>query len=259
MDRQSDNPIIVVVGQRRGVLNAVAVRRARRSLAASLVLHLAVAGVAVTLASVLDLRLAAFGNNRPLSITAALDEQSEAVAEPGETGPHQIVIKPTEAWQDDRHFLNTTVLPNIDRAADVPSRAAVRPSLDTSTNVRPNHAVRPETPRRHATTPRRRAAASVEPTIAPVALPPPDIRFVGRPCRYPAVALEAGWEGEVLLHVTIDADGAVTGVEIAKSSGYPVFDAEAVQTARAWRAVPNKPGGKLWPGQFLKPIQFRLQ
>lgn len=238
----------------------LAERRVRSGISAALVFHLALAGVAATLATTLDLRIAAFGSARPLSITAAFSDEARAVDAPDESGPEQaVVITPTEAWQDDRHYVNTTVSPSVDHPAELPARTTPQPQTDKTRQDRPTEAAPPRVARRPAAPPRRRAAASVEPAIAPVALPPPDIRFVGRPCRYPAVLLGAGWEGEVVLRIKFDADGTVTHVAIEKSSGYAVVDAEALQTVRTWRAAPNKPGGKLAAGEVLKPIKFLLR
>jgi protein TonB len=98
----------------------------------------------------------------------------------------------------------------------------------------------------------------VEPAIAPVALPPPNVRFVGRPCRYPEAAIQGQVEGRVLLRIAFGDDGTVLSVKVEESSGSAVLDAEAVRTARMWRAVPEAAGGKVWATEVLKPIIFRI-
>jgi protein TonB len=45
---------------------------------------------------------------------------------------------------------------------------------------------------------------------------------------YPALARRQGWEGQVLLAVTIEADGQLENPQVATSSGYAVLDAAAL-------------------------------
>src|SRR5437763_539517 len=50
--------------------------------------------------------------------------------------------------------------------------------------------------------------------------------------RYPAEAIEAGWEGEVLVHVAIAGSG-VADVSVKASSGQPLLDQQALAAFRA--------------------------
>ena len=50
--------------------------------------------------------------------------------------------------------------------------------------------------------------------------------------RYPAEAIEAGWEGEVLVHVAIAGSG-VADVSVKASSGQPLLDEQALAAFRA--------------------------
>lgn len=45
---------------------------------------------------------------------------------------------------------------------------------------------------------------------------------------YPALARRQGWEGQVLLAVTIEPDGQLENLQVASSSGYAVLDAAAL-------------------------------
>jgi protein TonB len=49
-------------------------------------------------------------------------------------------------------------------------------------------------------------------------------------------------EGTVLLRVSLDAQGAVTGVQILKSSGDKTLDFASTEALRHWRARPGRPG-----------------
>jgi len=86
---------------------------------------------------------------------------------------------------------------------------------------------------------------------------PPDFSN-NRPPRYPQVAQQRGWEGVVMLRITIAADGRVTRVKVAESSGYSVLDAEAANTVRTWRGTPARRGGKPIETEELLPVRFRL-
>lgn len=69
--------------------------------------------------------------------------------------------------------------------------------------------------------------------------------------RYPALALKKGWEGDVVLRLTVDANGRLEAVEIETSSGYRVLDNEAKRMIRQAKFS----GG---PDTLLQKIQFRI-
>ena len=61
--------------------------------------------------------------------------------------------------------------------------------------------------------------------------------------QYPAIARERGWEGKVVLGFSLQADGHLNGIHIARSSGYHVLDesardalgkVSAIADARQW-------------------------
>ena len=87
---------------------------------------------------------------------------------------------------------------------------------------------------------------------------PPDFSN-NRPPRYPQIAEQRRWEGVVMLRITIAADGRVTRVEVAESSGHAVLDAEAANTVRTWRGTPARRGGKPIETEELLPVRFRLR
>jgi protein TonB len=92
------------------------------------------------------------------------------------------------------------------------------------------------------------APAAAEP-LARVLVP---IAGTTVPPRYPAAARRRGQEGTVLLTVSVAADGSVSEVLVARSSGHAVLDDEAVRTVRQWRFA----GG---PGVCEQAIEFRLR
>ena len=77
--------------------------------------------------------------------------------------------------------------------------------------------------------------------------------------QYPRAARQARIEGVVMLHFVMDADGKVQSFEIAKSSGRPVLDAEALALIQRAQPLPALPPD--FPTRTLDavvPIQFSL-
>ena len=57
--------------------------------------------------------------------------------------------------------------------------------------------------------------------------------------RYPRVAIDNDWEGEVVVLVAIDADGRLAALRVKRSSGHEVLDQQALQMFdNASRSVP---------------------
>ena len=54
--------------------------------------------------------------------------------------------------------------------------------------------------------------------------------------RYPRMALDNGWTGDVVVRIDVAASGAVTAIEVKTSSGYSVLDEQALEMFR--RAAP---------------------
>lgn len=126
----------------------------------------------------------------------------------------------------------------------------------------PQNVSRPPTVRRPTT-----ANVKVQPVAVDQPKPMPSNaglrtgpRFAGnRPPSYPALARRNRWEGNVLLRLFIDANGAVTKVEVVRSSGHPILDAEAAATVRTWRGSPATLDGRPVPTTEELPVHFRLQ
>lgn len=84
-------------------------------------------------------------------------------------------------------------------------------------------------------------------------------RFISnRPPRYPEQARQRGWQGTVYLRLTLDEQGQVVRVEVDRSSGYPVLDAEAANAVRQWRAEPAQVNGRPVSSEELLPVRFEL-
>jgi TonB family protein len=78
--------------------------------------------------------------------------------------------------------------------------------------------------------------------------------------QYPRSARQARIEGVVMLHFVMNADGKVESFEIAKSSGRPVLDAEALALIQRAQPLPALPTD--FPTRTLDavvPIEFSLK
>lgn len=58
--------------------------------------------------------------------------------------------------------------------------------------------------------------------------------LVNEPPKYPITARMNGWEGVVILSIRFAQNGAVSKIDIERSSGYPALDESAVRAAKRW-------------------------
>ena len=75
---------------------------------------------------------------------------------------------------------------------------------------------------------------------------------------YPRRARESGWQGRVILQLSITLQGRVMTAAIHESSGYSLLDNSAIQAAKNWTFEPAKNGGFPVPSTVNIPIQFDL-
>lgn len=78
--------------------------------------------------------------------------------------------------------------------------------------------------------------------------------------QYPRTARQAQIEGVVMLHFVMDAQGKVISYEIAKSSGRPILDTEALALIQRAQPLPALPAD--FPTRTLDaivPIEFALK
>ena len=88
-------------------------------------------------------------------------------------------------------------------------------------------------------------------------------RAENKPPVYPAIARRRGIEGDVVLLVTVGADGEVEKVELLKSAGitaaYRAMDRAAIAAICQWRYDPALRGGKRVTAKIEQPVEFRLR
>jgi TonB family protein len=74
------------------------------------------------------------------------------------------------------------------------------------------------------------------------------------PPKYPALALRNRWQGETILLLSINKNGALAKVDLVQSSGYQILDEAAWQAAQNWRF--KSPQRSI---QVRFPVKFVLQ
>lgn len=71
--------------------------------------------------------------------------------------------------------------------------------------------------------------------------------------KYPSVARNQGWQGNVILKVLVSANGDSEQVTVAQSSGHDILDQAAVDAVKVWHFASAK-----WGGTVNIPINFKL-
>lgn len=87
--------------------------------------------------------------------------------------------------------------------------------------------------------------------------PPRFSRVPPRP-RYPEAARRRGWEGCVVVRVSVGAAGDVADAQVVESSGRATLDDAALEAARAWPLEPALDEGRPVAGTLDVPVRFRL-
>ena len=102
-----------------------------------------------------------------------------------------------------------------------------------------------------------------EPATAKAAVPtlPPQIDPRGENLwpSYPRRARQRGIEGQLLLRITVNANGQTSGIQVLKSSGHPVLDSAAVKAVKRWHFQPGRRGETPVKASMDMPVVFRLQ
>jgi len=79
------------------------------------------------------------------------------------------------------------------------------------------------------------------------------------PPQYPDHERRAGHEGVVVLAVSIDSLGTVTGIELRTPAPFPGLNREALRAVRAWRFVPARQNGAPVASTTEVVVEFRLR
>lgn len=77
--------------------------------------------------------------------------------------------------------------------------------------------------------------------------------------RYPAIAMEKGWQGRVDVRMVIGANGMLAGASIKASSGYAILDNQAIDMLRKGKTTVQIPASLRGREFSLDvPVIFRL-
>lgn len=76
---------------------------------------------------------------------------------------------------------------------------------------------------------------------------------------YPRIAKKSGWEGTVLVRVTVETNGRASQVVVSRSSGRKVLDDAAVKAVRRWSFRPARDGNIPIRTKVVIPIRFSLK
>ncbi len=82
---------------------------------------------------------------------------------------------------------------------------------------------------------------------------------VAKQRRYPKLAAQRGWQGEVTLRVVVDGAGQLVEVSVQQGSGYDALDREAMEMVRRAAPFPLATGMKKEDLTITLPVQFRLE
>lgn len=87
----------------------------------------------------------------------------------------------------------------------------------------------------------------------------PRYRVPPKPAIYPARAIELGQQGEVLIRVRLDLDGAAAEIKLWRSSGFDTLDRSALAAVRGWHFHPAMRGGHAVAAWVEIPVRFHLR
>ena len=96
-----------------------------------------------------------------------------------------------------------------------------------------------------------------EPEPAPEKKPARLVKSARPP--YPQTARQQGWEGTVMLRMTIGTGGDVEDVTIKESSGFSELDESAAQSVKSWQFEPAKLGDDPISSAVDLPVRFDLE
>ena len=84
------------------------------------------------------------------------------------------------------------------------------------------------------------------------------MKYLAENVKYPALAIKAQEQGRVVVSFTVEKDGAISDVKVARSVT-PSLDAEAVRVVKAMpKWTPGKQDGQLVRVRYNVPVSFKL-
>lgn len=87
----------------------------------------------------------------------------------------------------------------------------------------------------------------------------PRFRIPPTPAVYPPRSIELGQQGEVLVRVRLQPDGAAAEIVVWRSSNFPLLDRAALTAVRGWHFLPALRDGRPVAAWVEIPIRFHLR
>jgi len=87
----------------------------------------------------------------------------------------------------------------------------------------------------------------------------PRFRIPPTPAVYPPRSIELGQQGEVLVRVRLQPDGAAAEIMVWRSSNFPLLDRAALTAVRGWHFLPALRDGRPVAAWVEIPIRFHLR
>jgi periplasmic protein TonB len=103
------------------------------------------------------------------------------------------------------------------------------------------------------------AAAGFLPTPAVVWEGKPRYRHPPTPPTYPPRAVELNQQGEVLVRVRLDPEGAAVEILIHRPSGFQMLDRAAIAAVKSWHFLPAVRDGRPVSAWVEIPVRFHLR
>jgi protein TonB len=87
----------------------------------------------------------------------------------------------------------------------------------------------------------------------------PRYRVPPTPAVYPPRSIELGQQGEVLVRVRLQPDGAAAEIVLWRSSNFPLLDRSALAAVRGWHFLPAMRDGRPVAAWVEIPVRFHLR
>lgn len=154
-----------------------------------------------------------------------------------------------------------------------PSPEEILSAPDSGMQASPIATPAPTPPPAASATPKPRPAPAATPSTRPQPSRPAVSKPAGRPMvdravpvvqrnsppRYPEFARKKGWEGRVVVRVSVDPSGRPRSAKVQTGSGYGVLDQAALQTVKGWQFHPRVVAGTPVEGVVDVPVNFSLR
>lgn len=192
-------------------------------------------------------------------VTFRIALEREAFELPDESEPEEVEPIPESAASWQPTLIEPEILPD-ESVFEAPRRDPQEEVVvdDPRPVVEPWVRVRPEPTEEPAEDPIVEEPPPAAPATVPVFVAAKQRDDRNRPPSYPRESVRRNEVGEVMLLLSIDAEGNVISVELDRGCGYPRLHRAAIAAAKAWKFEPALQDGKPVASTKLIPVEFRI-